>query len=108
DAEHGGKLALLPYRAAAAGMERVAPASCVVLTQRGARLKRHAGDAIDMEVHGHDVIGARERLVRRLAIAEGGIDRNVVRHLVPNPGRPPLHAVSPLLPPRLHSLVTLY
>src|SRR6516162_3007653 len=35
DAEHGGKLALLPHRAAAAGMERVAPARCVVFSERG-------------------------------------------------------------------------
>src|SRR4029453_11995328 len=34
-AEKGGKLALLPHGAAAAGVQRVAPASCIILTKRG-------------------------------------------------------------------------
>ena len=105
DAEHGGKLALLPHRAAAAGMERVAPARPIVVTERGARLKRHAGHAIDVEVHGHDVLGARERLVRRLPIAEPGVDRNVARHLVPNHGRARPHRVFGMVDPRQHVVV---
>src|SRR6266516_3195890 len=39
NAEDRGKLALLPHRAAAAGIERVAGARCLVLAERGARLK---------------------------------------------------------------------
>src|SRR5262249_11407579 len=86
DAEYDGKLALLAHRAAAAGMECVAAAPRIVLAQRGARFKGHPGHAIDVEVHGYDVSGARERLIRRPAIAEPGVDRDVVRHLVPNHG----------------------
>jgi len=86
-------------------MERVAPAPRIVLTQRRARFKRHAGDAIDVEVHGHDAIGARERFVRCLAIAEGGVDRNVVCHLVPNRGRARTHGVFRMVDARQNIVV---
>src|SRR5205807_9038983 len=42
DAENAGELALLPHRAAAAGIERVAPARRVVVRDRGARHRTRA------------------------------------------------------------------
>src|SRR4029077_19290234 len=56
DAEHAGKLALLPHRATAAGMQRVASRLRIVLAERGPRLHRYSGDAVDVKVHGNDVI----------------------------------------------------
>jgi len=93
DAENRRELALLAHRAAAAGMQRVAAGRGVVLGNRGARLERHAGHPADMEVLGDDVIGRRKRLVGRRAIAEPGVDRDVVRHLVPQRRRARLHGV---------------
>ncbi len=78
NAEHARELALLAHRAAAAGVQRVAAAGRVVLTQRRARLKGHAGHAIDVEVPRHDVVGAGEGPLRRLAIAEQRIHGRVV------------------------------
>ncbi len=63
------------------------------MAERGAQLNRNAGDAIDVEVHGHDVVRARERLIGRRPIAEPGIDRHVIGHLVPDHRRARLHGV---------------
>ena len=85
DAEHLRQFVLLPHRAAGAGIERVAAARLVVVGDRGAQLDRHAGDAADMHVELHDVIGLGERLVGRGAVAEPGLDRHVARQLRPTP-----------------------
>src|SRR5262249_43101752 len=84
DTEHGGHLALLPHRAAAAGIERVAAGRRIVVSERRARLERNAGDAVDVEIHRYDVVSAGECLVCRLAITEQRIDRNVVRNFIPD------------------------
>src|SRR6476661_10056790 len=73
DAEDAGELALLPNRAAAARMQRVAVPLRVVLAQRRTGLHRYAGDAVDVEVHRDDVVAVGECLVRRLAVAEEGV-----------------------------------
>ncbi len=56
-----------------------------------ARLERHAGDAIDVKVHGHDVIRARKSLLRCRRVAEEGVDENVALDLVPDRGRARRH-----------------
>ena len=84
DAEDGRQLAFLPHRTAAAGMQGIASARGVVLAQRRARFEREPGHSVDMKVEGDNVVGTRERLLRRLAIAEKRIDRSVVGHLAPN------------------------
>ena len=93
DAEHLNELALLPHRAAGAGIERIAAGRGVVVAERGARLERHAGDAADMKILRHHMRGARERLVGRLDIAEHGLHRDVVRHLVPQHRRAGPHRI---------------
>ena len=64
NAEHRGKLVLLPHRAAGAGIERVAAGRGIVMAERRARFERHAGDAADMEFLFHDMRRARQRLDR--------------------------------------------
>ena len=88
-----GELALLPHRAAAAGMQRVAAACRVVIGDAGARLHRHAGDAADVEIMGDDMRGLREGAVGRRGIAETRIDQDIVRHFVPDRRRAGLHGV---------------
>ena len=74
-------------------MQRVAAARFVVVGDAGARLERHAGDAADVEIHGHDVGGLRKGALGSRRIAEARIDQNVVWHFVPDRGRAGLHAV---------------
>ncbi len=100
DAEHGRNLALLPHCTAAAGVKRIAPARTVVLSERSARLERHAGHTLDMEVHRQDVVGTRECLVSRLPIAEQSVDQNVVRHLAPKRRRARPQRVFGMVDPR--------
>ena len=84
NAEHRGKLVLLPHRAAGTGIERVAPGGGIVGAERGARLHRHAGDAADMEFPLHDMRGLRKGTIGRRGIAERRIDRHIVRHFIPD------------------------
>ncbi len=93
NAEHGGELVLLAHRAAAAGMQRVAAARRVVFGERRSRLERHAGDTVDMEVHGDDVIGAGEGTVGRLLVAERRVDRHIARRLRPHHRCARLHGI---------------
>ena len=74
------------HRAAAAGVERVAAGRRVVVAEPGAQLHRHRGDAADVVLHLHDVIGLREGAVGRLLVAEQRVDEDVVGHLVPHHG----------------------
>jgi hypothetical protein len=83
DAEHGGKLTLLPYRAATAGVERVAVSAGIIFCQSGARLDRHGGDAADMRFVMQYVIRARERAFGRRRIAESGVDQHIVGRFIP-------------------------
>ena len=79
-------LLLLPHDAAGAGVERVASGRRVVDADRGARLHRHAGDAIDPGVEPRDVGGARERRIGRFGVADLGVDHDV-RQVVVEPRR---------------------
>jgi hypothetical protein len=84
---------LLPHRAAGTGIERVTAGLLVVVRNRRARLERHAGDARDMQVELHDVVGGGKRLVGRRAVPEKGLDRHVARQLVPHRRRAGLDRV---------------
>ena len=88
-AENRRQLLFLPYDSARAGVERVASACRVIDAERGARLHRHAGDAIDPGVEPGDMGGARERRVGRGGIADLGVDHDV-RQVVIEPRRPRL------------------
>ena len=70
-------LLLLAHDAAGAGVERVASGRRVVDADGGARLHRHAGDAIDPGVEPRHVGGAREGCVGRLGVADLGVDHDV-------------------------------
>ena len=63
------------------------------MRDRRARLERHAGDAADMQVELHDMVGGGERLVGGGAVAETGLDRHVARQFVPDRGRAGLDRV---------------
>ena len=93
NAEHRGKLVLLPHRAAGAGIERVAAGRGIVMAERRARFERHAGDAADMEFLFHDMRRAGECPVGRLGIAEPRIDEHVVRNFIPDDRRARPHRV---------------
>ena len=58
-----------------------------------------------MEVHRDDVVGVGECLVRRLAVAEEGVDRDVVGDLVPDRGRARPHRVLGMVDPGQHLVV---
>src|SRR5262249_1899994 len=60
DGENVGELALLSNAAAAAGVERGAAGRPVVAADGGARLERHAGDALHPGLQRHDMGGALE------------------------------------------------
>ena len=77
DAENPRELALLPHHAAAARVQRVAPRRRVVLADRGARLHRHAGDALHAGLQPHHVRGAGKGRVGGGAIAHVGVDADV-------------------------------
>ncbi len=64
-----------------------------MLTERRARLERHSGDAIDVEVRRYDVIGGAESGFRCLPVSKKSIDGNVIRHLVPDGRRARAHGV---------------
>jgi hypothetical protein len=78
------------------------------MAERGARLDRHSGHAVDVEAHRNDVIGARESPLGRLLIAEKGVDEDIVRHLVPNRRRAGTHGVLGVEHPRQHLVVDLH
>ncbi len=75
--ENGGEIVLEPPHAAAAGIKRDAARLGVEFGDRGARLHRHAGDALDPGVELHHMRGARERGLRRRGVAELAVDHDV-------------------------------
>ncbi len=83
-AQHAGELLLVLYRAAAAGMQGVAAGLLVVVAETGAQLHRDRGDAPDVIVHRHDMVGRGERAIGRFPVAEGGIGEHVVGHFLPH------------------------
>ena len=92
DAENTRELVLLPDDAAAAGVERGAAARRVIAADGGARLERHAGDALDPGVEFHHMCRVRERGRGRGGVANLGIDADVRGSFVPElrgvrPGR---------------------
>src|SRR2546422_867892 len=87
-AERRGEIALDAHRAAGARVERVAAARLVPDAQGGARLHRHAGDAVDPRLEPHHVRGAPEGGVRGGPIAGLGVDTDVRRGLLPHERRP--------------------
>ncbi len=93
DAQNARKLVLLAHRAAAAGIERIAAGGGVVRGERRARFKRNTGDAIDVKVHRHHMVGRREGRIGCGFVAEGGVDRDVLRRLVPHERCAELHRV---------------
>ena len=63
------------------------------MTERSARLHRHAGDAPDMETVRYDVRCLREGPVGRLGITEFGVHRDVVRQFIPHRHRARPHRI---------------
>ena len=76
-AENRRDFLLLPHDAAGAGIQRVASACRIVDADGGARLHRHAGDAIDPGVEPRHVRRASERRVGRLGVADLGVDHDI-------------------------------
>ena len=87
-----GEFVLLPHRAAAAGIKRVAAGLGVETAERGARLERNAGHAADMGLHRHDMARRGEGGFGRRDIAESRVDQHIVRQFVPQPRRVGLRA----------------
>ena len=67
------------------------------MAERGARLERDAGHPADVEIHLDHMIGAGKGLVGRLAVAEHGVDEDIVPHLVPDDVGAPGLAIRNLL-----------
>ena len=82
---------LQPHRAAVAGIERVAPGRRIECAERGARLHRHAGDALHPGFEARDMRGARKGGLGRRGVAELGVEADigacVSSHSAARPGR---------------------
>ena len=83
----------LRHAAAAPGVKRVLTGCGVVFGDIGARLHRHAGDALDPGVEPHDMRGARESGGGRGLVAELDVDAEIARRAVPQKRRVRLQRV---------------
>ncbi len=102
DSKDGGKLALLPHRAAAPRVNRVALRGFVVVRHRCARLHRHAGHPADVEILPYDMGGVGQDSIRFSRMTEPGIDQNIVGGLVPDRRGTGLHGVLGVQDARQH------
>jgi len=84
DVENAGEFVLLSNDAAAAGVKCGAAGRPIVAANGGARLERHAGDALHPGLQLHDMGRALECARGRGGIADLGIDADVRPRLVPN------------------------
>ena len=75
------------------GVERVAVAVGMVIADRGARLHRVGGEPVVPDPQRHDVLGAGERRVGRLLVAEHQREADIAGRLVPDLRRPRLDRV---------------
>ena len=85
--EHGGEIVLQPHRAAIAGIDRVAAALGIVGGERGARLHRHAGDALHPGFEPGDVGGAGKGGVGRRRVAKLAVEADIRQCAVVHPRR---------------------
>ena len=75
--ENGGEVVLEPPHPAAAGIERGAAGIGIECGDRGARLHRHAGDALDPGVELHHMGGAGEGRRGAGGVAEFAVDHDI-------------------------------
>ena len=76
-AEDGGELMLLADHAAGPGVQRMLVGRRIVDADRGARVERHAGDALHPGVELRHMGRARECRFGRLDVADIGIDTDI-------------------------------
>ena len=75
---------LLAHRAAASGIKRIASGLRVVMAERGARLHRNGGHALQMELRAHDVIGGGKGRIGGFRISKARVDEGVVGTFIPD------------------------
>ena len=82
NAEHGREIDLQPHRAAVAGMDGVAAGVRIVRREHGARLHRHAGDALHPGLELRHMRGARKRGLGRRGVAKLCIEADIGARLI--------------------------
>ena len=84
DSEDGCHLVLLAHRPAASGIKRIASGLRFVMAERGARLHRNGGHALQMKLRAHDVIGGGKGRIGGFPVSKARVDEGVVGTFIPD------------------------